>query len=293
MLEVNCRLKFLLNPDTQAITVGEVVKLNCPLETGQNWPPANQLQVMVPSEQQYGFYVHQLSLVNPQELEILFTSVVVGDHQIQGIKLTDQGQEAYLIAPFNLKVKSVIDQQNPVKEPFGPMVIQNLMLPTNLIVTAAAIVVVLIIIGLVRFIKHIKNRRQIKAFAKLVDESLLPYQQLSQGLKVIRQSPWYWDKKLETQSSEEVNELVKVINLEFNIYIGRIYQRPLVQWSVNKQEKWFKKLAQSYVAQDVQLSKLWFEIKVLSAQPMFGRDLRYIYNHTIQWALAQKQEGGH
>lgn len=292
MLDVNCRLKLLLNPEAQSITVGEVVKLHCQLEPGQSWPPIDQLKVVVPSDQQLAFYVHQVGLLNSQELEILSTSVVVGDHQIQGVKLTHQDQEAYLLAPFNLKVASVIDQQKPIKEPFGPMIIQNPMLPMNLLITVLAIFIISFVLGFWRLFKLLRYRRQVKAFNKLVDETIPAYQQLSRGLKAIRQSPRYWDKNFETEASPEVNELVKLFQQEFDIYVSRIYQIPLPQWSPNKKMRWYKKLGQSYQAKDIELSKLWFEVQTLSSQPMSGRDLRYIYNHAIQWALSQKNEGG-
>lgn len=291
MLDVNCRLKLLLNPQAKSITVGELAKLQCQLDQGQQWPPLNELKIEVPPEQQQAFYVHKLSLANPEELEILLTSVVVGDHQIQGVKLKHQDQDAYLIAPVSLKVSSVIDPQKPIKEPFGPMIIQNPMLPTSFLISALVIVLILFLSGFWRMFKAIKNNRKKKAFAKLVDNSLPAYQQLSNGLRAIRQSPWYWDKSFEVKNSSEVNELVQLFKQEFNIYIGRVYQVPLSEWSLKQQSKWYKNLGKSYHAQDVNLSKLWFEVQTLLAQPMSGRDLRYVYNHAIQIALKQKNEG--
>jgi hypothetical protein len=243
-----CEFQKWQNPEEPVLTVGERFSLKC-----RKWDTAKgeASSKKAPSGESLGsdsgngegLATTGPSWVSPDPLklrilqarktddntwELTATSVLVGDHKIEGLRYGDELAQA-----FQIQVKSVQDPQNPVAEPFGPMYIQWARPPGDLWLFLVLGLVVIILGSGWRTVVSLKQRRLWREFSSALRSEQSPWDEICESLFHLRRQLQEEAIATESPSSQTsaVHPLGGQLSRVFLRYLGRQEHQPLTSMS--------------------------------------------------------------
>ena len=247
-----CTLKKWQNPEESAFTVGERFSLNCQktaVAQNKTAPPSQMDSANTSSQDsaQAGELATKSAWVSPDPLklrllharpvdqntwELTATSIVVGEHKIEGLRYGDE-----LAQTFSFQVKSVQDPQNPVSSPFGPIYVQWAKPPSDLWFFLLLGLILLIFTGVRRAWLVYRRRRRWRQFSASVRGEQSPWDELCEAL-------FQWRKKLQEtefvahqQNSSAASGAMIPLSSILLRYLGRQENLPLTAMSSREVQK--------------------------------------------------------
>lgn len=273
MSEVECQVRFILNPEAQAVTVGERFQLQC--QSQVPWPEGD-LRFEVPESAKYQLRLLNLERLSDNSVDLSVTSVAVGEHRIEGAKIG--GRDLPVVT---VKVQSVQDPSNPVKEPYGPMLL-DVNLPPLFPVAVLGIILLLSLLFMVApWFKKRRDKRIMNIFYTKCRSDLSPTEEFFKTIREIKKNSVVWDQKEMLTSSDQVRDLYKSYFTALQKLVGRTFDWPLTEMSPKVRQRYVSLLNEIEHEAATDLVKLWFETERNELQDLRGQDLSYM----LDWSL--------
>jgi hypothetical protein len=272
MSQVECRIQKIMNLEKTSITVGERIHLHC--QSSEPFLEANP-SLEIPQELQHHIKVFKKETLSDSSIQATVTSVIVGEHTLKGLKLGEQD-----ITPFSLHVESVQDPQNPVKQPYGPMVIEP-SLPWMFLLLLGGACLLGFSFFLVPWVKKNRQKNLMAQFLVQCQTELPPLEEFFKTIRQIKKNPELWNQSLMDQESQKVTELYGEYSKAMEKLLGRIFQWPLTEVGEAKQKIYIEELSKKNHPLGQEILNLWLEIKRQKTESIKGQDLSYL----IEWSL--------
>lgn len=209
---------------TEGLTVGEIFYYSC----NGDWPKISPktVELRLDKENLYKLRLLNLEFKSSNEARLTVTSYEVGQHKLPAVQLVD-GENSILLGDLQFTVKSVMDPQNPAKEPLGPLGPFHLML--------APIYWISVLIGVLLILSYVGNRiyqrrQKKKLLAKMeIDQySQSPLNQFYATTRKLLRSTGISDG--EELSSEKKQQYILDLEKSLNLYVARKYLIPTDYW---------------------------------------------------------------
>jgi len=274
MSEITCQFRKVLNPEMKSLTVGERFQLLCDLASGLTIH--EPIVVEVPPEFKYHLQILTANLVSDKTVDLAVTSAVVGNHTIQNLMLN-----GIPMSPLSIQVESVQDPANPVKEPYGPMIIQTVLPPTLPLVLMLFVILAFLGIGISPWYRKSRYQKQMAQFNLKYRNDLTPLDEFYRSMRELKKHEVLWNEKAMQKTSNEVQQLFQNYVLAFEILIGRIFSWPLTEVKPKEKAKYLSSLAKIDHPTAKEITKLLFEVERNQKSTLKGQDLAYM----IDWAI--------
>jgi hypothetical protein len=273
MNEVTCQTSKILDTETTSFTVGERFQLLC--ESKSNWV-SESLTLEVPEELKYHIHPLRIEKLSDTKADLAVVSFLVGDHRLSNLKL-----DGKLISPIELKVSSVQDPKSPVKEPFGPILVEVSLPPLFPIALILGFILLILSFFLLPWLKKNRYQKKMALFYLKCRSELSPTEEFFRSIREINKNPVMWNEKEMRKPSQEVKELYSKFVLSLQILIGRTFEWPMTEHSKKEQDDFVNTIGQIDHELAKELLKLWFEIGRNQTTSLTGKDLSYM----VDWSL--------
>jgi hypothetical protein len=217
-----------LSQAEQAITVGTLISATCE----GPWPQLkqDQLRLEIPEDDKYKFVLQKLDFQSATTAQLVVTSYLPGQHDLQNIKLVD-GENQVQLRGLKYTVQSVIDPQNPVKEPFGPFGPGTLHIPVWYWGVLGGFILLIALLVAWRVWRRLVWRRLVQKM-KSLDSALSPLHQLSKEIRRMRRHFGYFSGLPTTP--EEISKTTNELDQAFRVYLVRRFHVPAQDWTDRK-----------------------------------------------------------
>lgn len=226
MAEVQCQVEIPKESgDGASLTVGQVFYLNCE----GPWPKMNPdtIELRLDKENDYKLKLLKFSFTSPTQAQLVVTSYKTGQHQLKALQVVE-GDQSVVLGDVSFTVQSLMNPQEPVKEPYGPVGPLGLRLPIWYPLT-----LVLIIAGIVVFVFYrLRLRRQKK---KLLQDMRLneyakdPFFQFYQSARKMQRSFGFFSGG--AMAPGDGTRFIGELDTAFKIYLARKFEVPTLAWS--------------------------------------------------------------
>ncbi len=227
MADIQCQLEIPKEKgeDTAALTVGKVFVLNCE----GPWPEsfkADAAELRLDKENQYKLKLLSLQFESPTQAKLLVTSYKTGEHHLKAVQIVD-ADHSVVLGDFSFAVNSVMNPQEPAKEPLGPVGPLGLSLPIWYPLSILAAVLALVFLVGFRWYLRRQKRKLLEQMrlSEYVQEPLFQFYQTARRLQ--RGFGFFSGQPLQP---DEASQFVKEIDQAYKIYLARKFQVPTFAW---------------------------------------------------------------
>lgn len=207
MADVNCQLEDL---SSGALTVGKVFHVYCEGQIPKL--DSKSAELRLDTNDKYKLKMIGLDSSKYRQLKLDLVSYQVGEHKIPAVQLVDS-EHSIVLGDLNFTVKSVMDPQKPMTEPYGPMILK-LMWPLEYWVVLMALFLILLTTTLSLFVRRFRYQSALKKL-KLDQYQLSPYRYFQQQVK------------FEIRNHPELGECLPVFENQFDLYLSRLLNYPV------------------------------------------------------------------
>lgn len=285
-VSLQCQIKKIQNPQDQFVTVGESFLLFCESQE-------DLIQVKEPyniewnQSSKYQLIVKKVDQFEEKKIELLITSVVVGPHNIQNFQIKNSDESFIQFPDFNFEVKSIQNQSEPITTPFGPFLLQKELNP-NLYWSGIALLFFFVLLSVViPLYKKRTKKNQWTRFLSSCDQGFSPSEELIRNLKQIRRS---FEQNKELNEYQFKSTLLEIEKSYF-IFIGRLYQQPLIYFKIKEIEQFFQKNIKSNNNQSHSFYLFFKEIQKIKKTHVTKESLYQIFDW-IQDIASDVKKGG-
>jgi hypothetical protein len=214
---LDCKVYLGEQAQTQPLTVGDPFKIDCSADSFTLNP--SQLKFVTPRP--YQLQILKTEMQPDGRLQILVTSYQVGAFNSTDLVLTD-GVSQVKVQGVEFQVKSVIDQNNPPKGPFGPFGGHTLNLPP-LYLWSAILLVILVLLGvIVKSFRRWQRKKMLEGLKKH-DSRLGPQTQLHVRFRQLERQRFVEGGEIQKHLAE-VEDILR-------LFVIRQFKIPAYDWS--------------------------------------------------------------
>jgi hypothetical protein len=227
MNEVSCTVE-----NTKGLTVGTPFDVYCNSSAPDQWngiTPDNAVLKMSDADK-YKIQLLKLEYPNKDQAHLVVASYKVGSHNLSGLQLVggDHGDHVVSLSPIPFSVTSVIDQQPPPEEPYGPRGPIKLVLPFWYWLVLAAVIAFFAAIVAVRIWQRSKKKKLLEKM-RVFESAQTPFFQFHQSVrKALREIGFITEG---SESAELLSSAVKTVNQAYRVYLARTFLVPAMDWS--------------------------------------------------------------
>ena len=228
MSDLNCRLSQ--EQITQQFQVGSKLVYVCePLKPDLkidefNW---TQAQFILSPETKYQIRLLKGQVRSPQEVELTVTSYVPGDYRWPELKLSDQ-KSTLQLNELSFQVQSVIDPQNPEKEPFGPMGPFELSFPVQFAIAIGFVFLFFMTLIILKVRRVFQKRALVSQITK--DPAVQkPLPEFSSVVRKLKKDYSLFDTQI--ASELEISECFEKLDSAYRRFLVRRLMVPAHVWS--------------------------------------------------------------
>ena len=221
----NCRVDS--QPAEGAFTVGEKFVLLC---EGQavSFGDSKKVHFQMPEALLYVIKVLSVDRLKSNEVILTATSYLKGQHKLQELVLVQDLEEKFNVRPFQLNIKSVID--NPEQKPYPPMGAVMMAYPFWFWFSGTSIFIIALCYGIFRLQRRAKRLKVLEEL-KRHNTALGPYNQLNKDLRTLTRRYSFsvkkkWDPILIERYVVSLDEI-------FRMYLLREFIVPALDWRTN------------------------------------------------------------
>lgn len=226
MADIQCRMDIPKEEgeDTVALTVGRTFFLNCEGPWPQIKPESVELRL--DRENQDRLKLLQFSFVSPTEAQLLVTSYKTGDHKLKAVQLV-AGDQSVVLGDLSFTVNSVMNPQEPVKEPYGPMGPFGLRLPIWYPLALAAVVIAVCLYIAYRW-RLRRQKQKLLQDMRLDEYAKDPFFQFYQSARKMQRSYGFFSGG--AMAADEGVRFIAELETAYKIYLARKFQVPTLAW---------------------------------------------------------------
>jgi len=208
--------------------VGKIFVLNCE----GPWPhlKSDSVELRLDKEQQYTLKLLKFEFTSPTQAQLTVTSYKAGEHLLKAVQVVD-AENSVVLGDLKFTVNSVLDPQNPPKEPIGPAGPLGLRLPIWYPLTLALIV--LAVAGVI-FYRWRLRRQKMKLLAgmRLNEYAQDPFFQFYQSARKMQRNYAFFSGA--PMGDEDGVRFAQELDQAFKVYLARVFQIPTLAWSERK-----------------------------------------------------------
>lgn len=227
---VQCQIEIpkAKSDEVADLTVGKIFQVDCK----GDWPELkpDSLEMRLNKEDQYRLKLLKFESISKNEAKLEVTSYKAGHHTLKAVQLVD-AEHSVVLSDLDFTVNSVIDPQNPPKQPYGPMgpfqTSISIWYPLSLLL----LLVVLFGFILYRW-KLRRDKRRLLEEMRLSENAQEPYPQFYQTSRKLQRSYSYFSGA--EPSPEETNQFIETLGTAYKVYLARHFQVPTLKWSERK-----------------------------------------------------------
>ncbi len=229
MAQVQCQIEIPKElAETQGLTVGSLFYLNCDGE----WPALNKesSEIRLDQADQYKLKLLNIEWPSKTSAKLTVTSYQPGQHHLKAVQVVDH-ETSVVLGDLDFTVNSVINPQEPPKEPYGP--VGPLSLSLSILYPLAIVLFIGALAGF--FFNRWRLRQQKKkllADMRLNENVQKPYFQFYQTLRKLQRNFSYTSGAVPT--SEEIKEFVESLGKAYKFYLARVFEIPTFAWNERK-----------------------------------------------------------
>lgn len=225
MAQVQCQIEIPALNGSQKLTVGHVFFLNCEGE----WPVLKKetLELRLEEADQYKLKLLNFEYTSKSSAQLTVTSYKAGTHRLTALQIVD-AENSVVLNDLQFQVESVINPQEPVAEPYGPMGPLGISFPVWFPVIIALIVFSLVGYFAYRW-KLKREKKKLLAEMRLLENVQDPYFQFYQTVRKVQRV--FSGAEL---PEEEMQKILQSLNSAYKIYLARKFQVPTLKWSERK-----------------------------------------------------------
>jgi hypothetical protein len=213
--------------DEKGYTVGEVFEWEC---GGPALTLKEPLKVQLPEQGAYALVLLKPLKISENSIRYQATSYRVGNIKFETLDVIDSEGRGFMTDRFELKTQSIIDPQNPPKEPYGPLAPYKMGWPMWIFFSAVVVVLVLIAWSLVFFRRRLQKNILEKNIKKF-QTPLGAYHQFSKDLRALKRS--FVFSEYQTWTPEQTAEFLSKLNESFRLFVLREFTVPATTWSIS------------------------------------------------------------
>jgi hypothetical protein len=224
--DIQCRLEIPnASGEGAALTVGQIFLLNCE----GPWPEmkSDAIELRLDKENAYKLKLLKFDFLSKTQAQLTVTSYKAGQHQLKAVQVVDAENSAVL-GDLNFAVNSVINPQQPPKEPygpFGPLVLHlPIWYPLSLVLLFAAMASIF-------FYRWRRRRQKMKLLdrMRLNEYAMDPFFQFYQTARKLQRGYGFFSG-IPLQTGEAA-KFVFELEQAYKIYLARRFQIPTLYWS--------------------------------------------------------------
>lgn len=153
----------LVHLQDQPLTVGTSFFLICksPSSFGAQFE-AKKLHLNLKPEDQYKIQVLDGASLNETQVQLTVASYKVGPHQLKDLLLKAESGEQFLIPELQFEVSSVLNPQEPEKEPFGVMDPYTLPVPLSYWIVLGSSVILLLMKLFLSWKSFVQEKKEVQ-----------------------------------------------------------------------------------------------------------------------------------
>jgi hypothetical protein len=240
--QLQCRTEIPNQKSEEAgeLTVGQVFHLLCK----GDWPEVKKesLELRLEEADKDKLKILGIEFPTKTEANLTVTSYKTGQHQLKAVQLVD-AENSVVLGDLNFTVKSVMNPQEPVKEPLGPT--GPLQLSLSIWYPLVLLVLIVFVLGFFGYRWKIRrDKKRLLSDMRLEESVQEPYFQFYQSVRKMQRNFSFFSGQVPT--SAEITEFVTEINLAYKIYLARLFQIPTLKWSERKILSDFKRNHRDY-----------------------------------------------
>lgn len=311
-MDLNCTYQFASENNEAKLTVGQLFQAHCQL------PPNVKVDLAKLKIKSTAIVAHapQVSTTDAapeknydivfvkaaqggEQLGIMFTSYMVGSHEISSLVLSDGTQDLAIITPMKFEVQSIL-KPDEKPEMYGPISGLGVVIPAFYWLLLAIIVAfVLSFIG-ISIRMRLRRRKLLKRLDELQDGTQPLPQFFTSYRKLQRENAVFSariklddntdDKSI--QSPEELLKLVKAVESSLRIFLGRAFCITKFEQSwkqiLNELEKYHDFLY-SIVGKDLEEITREFQKAGVGKNKLAPKDALLISEKTRKWVERAEQ----
>ncbi len=208
-----------IQKNSKALQVGDLFYLICPKAEGQSYQDWNPslMELRLSPEDQYKVKLIHPESVSADEIKLLVTSYLVGQHEIKNLQVVDAVHSEVLQIPA-FQVTSVIDPQKPPPEPFGPVGPLGLRLSGVYWWSLLGGLIFLAVVGIAIW-KDWRRRRDFRQEILKLPKASFASREFSKNQKFLLMD---LRRSLFQKKNEETLKILLEIQNNFHLFLGRI-----------------------------------------------------------------------
>jgi hypothetical protein len=225
--DIQCRLDIPNaggNGEGAALTVGQVFVLDCE----GPWPEmkSEAVELRLDKENAYKLKLLKFEFTSKTQAQLTVTSYKAGQHQLKAVQVVD-AEHSVVLGDLSFAVNSVINQQDPPKEPYGPFGPLILHLP---IWYPLSVVLFFAALGSVFFYRWRRRRQKMKLLdrMRLNEYAMDPFFQFYQTARKLQRSYGFFSGI--PLAAGEASKFVFELEQAYKIYLARKFQIPTLYW---------------------------------------------------------------
>jgi hypothetical protein len=225
MADIQCQVDIPKEEGGAGLTVGQIFALNCE----GPWPQmkADAVELRLDKENQYKLKLLKVEFLSNTRARLLVTSYKTGEHQLKALQLVE-GDRSVVLGDLSFTVNSVMNPQQPVKEPFGPMGPLGLRLPIWYVLGLIFVILMIALVILFRW-RVRRQKRKLLNEMRLGEYAQDPLFQFYQTARKMQRGYAFFSGGELT--GEDAVSFVSALNQAFKIYLARLFQVPTLAWS--------------------------------------------------------------
>lgn len=205
------------------LTVGQHFELNCVVDAGEaaDLKPES-LELRLENKDKYVLKILKFEKFTDKDIKFTVTSYKAGDHDLKALQVVS-GDKSYVLGDLKFSVKSVIQPDKPVSEPYPTIGPLGVHLPVWYWVVAFLFVAAVVgrIFWLIRAKKKKKKLLQDMQIENMAQE---PLAQFFQTLRKLQRQFAFFSGG--TVDAEGVSSFVEGLSGAYKLYFARRYQIP-------------------------------------------------------------------
>lgn len=203
--------------EPEALTVGELFKVECPTQSFT----LNPSKLKFVTKRPYELQILKTELQPDGRLQFMVTSYQVGEFKSESLKISD-GVGEFAVQGLQFKVESVIDKKNPPQGPYGPYGAHVLSLPGLYLWSILGLVVLLAVVGGFKILRRWQRKRLIDGLKKH-DSRLGPQTQLHVRFRQLERQRFL-------EGGDALKHLLEVEDI-LRLFVIRQFKIPAYDWS--------------------------------------------------------------
>lgn len=228
MADLDCTI--IQKQEGKELTVGEKFALSCKGAAVKDLNP-EKIELKLDDKDKYALKLFKAQKSESGDLILEVTSYLTGDRELKAVQIVDD-QNSLVLGDMKLHVASVMNPQEPRKEPYGPWGPIRFF-PWSVVV----LLIVLLIAVITPFVALGLRRRQRRKLVDQVDSKSFQYPPFQELHRCLRQSQRNYLFLSDARAPAESNALESALgelDQSFRTYITRQFKVPALHWRAGR-----------------------------------------------------------